>query len=329
MKAALSSLALSAAMLVLPARAFAHGADAAGIAVTERADGNVQLRIDEPEKTAGTVRVVLPAGCHAGKASPMNIGSQRVASETVARCDAPLAGRALEVVGLPAGSDALVRVESADGSVFRTVARSTSPQVDIPLAPTRGGVVLRYGALGVHHLFAGLDHLLFVVGLVLLARRLKAVTLAVTSFTIGHSITLIAAALGWLVVPTAWAELAIAASLVLLGVRIVTQDPDTPAPNVSRLGALAGAMGLLHGLGFAAALRDAGLPEGEIPLALAAFNVGIEVAQIALVLGLFAVFFVVQKARYQPRDRHRAVAGYALGALAAMWCLERAQALVG
>ncbi|MFO0615869.1 MAG: HupE/UreJ family protein [Polyangiaceae bacterium] len=185
---------------------------------------------------------------------------------------------------------------------------------------------------------AGLDHLLFIAGVVLLGARARAIAASLTAFTAGHSVTLAATVTHVLRIPPAVAELAIAGSLLFLGLRVVLSDgPEPPR----RLAIAAGSMGLLHGLGFAYALEEVGLPEGEIPLSLFGFNLGIELGQLALVAALLCAGWVASRARAKiplpspsgalaavaHRLDARRLAGYALGGAAAMWCIERALVL--
>jgi len=192
----------------------------------------------------------------------------------------------------------------------------------VPARADRWQVVRSYVALGIEHIASGPDHLLFVFGLLLLVPSLWLLVETITAFTIGHSLTLTAAVLGIARVPSRPIEVLIAVSVLVLAVEL-TGAPDRTTWLRRRPWLIAGAFGLLHGFGFAGALTEAGLPDGDVPIALAAFNVGIECGQllfIALVLGAGAMV-----RRWRPRLATLALrpAVYAMGILAAFWSFER------
>ena len=222
---------------------------------------------------------------------------------------------------------ALVRVTLADGRLVQGVVSPAHPVFTVPPRPRALDVVRDYVRLGVAHILAGPDHLLFVFGLVLLAGTARRLLVTVSAFTLGHSITLTLAALGIVDFPSRVIEVAIAASILALAVELARR-PAAPTLVRRRPWTMAAAFGLLHGLGFAAALREAGLPAGEIPLALLSFNAGIEVGQVLFVLGVLALGRAAgrQTRRMPPWARRAPV--YGMGSLAGYWFLERAIALV-
>ncbi len=239
-------------------------------------------------------------------------------TDWTADCGGDLVGLRIGVRGLVAPLTAVVRVVLADGRVAQRVVDATAPALVVPARPTRWDVVRSYGALGFRHVLSGVDHLLFVLGLVLLGGN---VLLTVTAFTLGHSLTLSLAALGLVSVPVRPVEVAIALSVLWLAIELARPVPSALG---RRPWLLAATFGLLHGLGFASALREAGLPPGEIPLALLAFNLGIEAGQV----GVVALLLV---GRTMTRPLWAAAPGwlarvpvYVMGSLAAFWCLQRA-----
>ncbi len=155
-----------------------------------------------------------------------------------------------------------------------------------------------------------------------------------TAFTLGHSVTLSLAALGLVQLPSAPVELAIAASIWVVALELARQDHERSSWAGRRPWLVAGAFGLLHGFGFAGALAEAGLPAGDIPLALVSFNVGIELGQlafIAFVLALRWALTALPSARLEPvwlGRRLGLAASYVIGVLATYWCLERGSALL-
>lgn len=230
-----------------------------------------------------------------------------------------LVGQAVSVTGLEAnGTSAIVRIRGAEGQLVQGVVDGHTPQFSVPTPEAAAPVVQRYLVMGFKHLIAGADHLLFLVALMLLVRVPRRLLATLTAFTLGHSLTLAAAALGWVQVNPALMELGIALSIVVAARELLA---DKPSPLGRRPARMAFAFGLLHGLGFAGALADAGLPQDAIPLALLAFNVGIELAQIAIV-GVVA--WPLWQLHRQPAFAGRPVLpAYAVGTLSAFWCIQR------
>ena len=315
-------------VLVWPARAFSHGLDPIGVSVRESAAGEASVTVDRPASLAdgASLEVSLGPGCAAEPRTVVPDRPGRVVERWRLRCTGPLSGRTLAISGLEAASvDAVVRVEEASGRVHRAVLTARSPRLPMSAPPSRLAVLASYSWLGAEHLARGADHLAFILGMALLARRARRIALALTAFTVGHSLTLTAMTLGLIRLPTAWAELGIAATLVWLAAEIAR--PPTRDPSVRRLALACAAVGLVHGLGFASALAEVGLPDQDIPLALFGFNAGIELGQLTLVGLAFALARVSAAARRLDADRLRPWVGHAIGSVAAMWCLERLFAL--
>jgi hypothetical protein len=253
---------------------------------------------------------------------------------------AGLTGSVIAIVGLPqARVEAVVRYSTSDGSVMTGVLRAGSSTFRVPgcvVAPRpKSSVFLDYLASGVDHILRGWDHLLFVLGLLLLVKG--ALVRTITAFTLAHSLTLALAVTGAVHVPQAPAEALIALSLMLLAAEIAR-----PAPSASiarrRPWAMALLFGLLHGFGFAGALAELGLPEDEIPLALFAFNIGVEIGQLAFVLAVLGIAWIARRMASSANDRESLavrtitkttprVPAYAIGALAAFWLIERLMSL--
>ncbi len=324
---ALVRAVLFGALLLGPRISLAHGLDPVGITVSERADGHVSVRYQVPAQVPeGRVRVALPAGCEPWLDEPSSY-----------HCDRPLSGRSLAVAGLEGRDgapslEALVKVELADGRAHRAAVDAGAPQVSVPNVPDRFATVATYSRLGAHHFVTGWDHLLFALGVLALARNPRSAALLLTSFAVGHSLTLSAAVLGYLSFPRALAELLIALTLIGLALRVGQPQADAPEHRRERPWGAAAAtlgVGLVHGLGFASALRDAGLPEGEVPAALLAFNLGVEVAQLGALLLAALVGHALGHWRPGVRAPSRLALAHALGALSVMWCCERALILVG
>ncbi|NUO54360.1 MAG: HupE/UreJ family protein [Polyangiaceae bacterium] len=323
MRRLVALLLLGAWLLFASGDALAHGLDPIGVSVREAAGGKLSVSIDRPAALApNQIDVVLEPSCTSTETSTEPSAAGRVREERVLLCDRPLTGTALAVTGLDAARvDAVVRVELSGGHVHRRVLSATDAKLELSEEAGLLATALSYVGLGAKHLALGWDHLLFVLGVAFLARSVRRAALALTAFTIGHSLTLSAAALGVLRFPTTWAEIAIAASLVWLALEVVRADGKQEP--VRRLAPASGALGLVHGLGFATALAETGLPQNEVPLALACFNIGIEVVQLVFVVALFAVVALARRGPWLTWERTRPWVGHAIGAVAAMLCIER------
>lgn len=228
---------------------------------------------------------------------------------------------------------ALLRVELADGRVIRALLDGSHPTFEIPERESRRDVALGYLKLGGEHLLTGLDHLLFLLCLCLLVRERRALLWTISAFTAGHSVTLTLATLGLVHFPQPAAEAGIALSIVLLAAELLRDEDAAHGARASwmrrRPWGMAFAFGLLHGLGFAGALGALGLPAGEIPLALLAFNLGIELGQLAFVVALLAVAWLARPLLARLPSGSIRVPAYAIGALAAFWFWSRAGSLLG
>jgi hypothetical protein len=240
-----------------------------------------------------------------------------------------LAGRRIEFPGLQFTiTDVLVRVEMADGRTWTTIARPSQPWVEMAASQTRMQVAATYVGQGIRHIVFGADHLLFVLGLLLIVQDRWMLVKTVTAFTAAHSITLAVATLGYASVPVAPLNAAIALSILFLGPEIVRSWRGETSFTIRHPWVVAFAFGLLHGFGFASALTGAGLPRRELPLALVSFNIGVELGQlgfVALVLALEQSFRVLE-VRW-PRWV-QALPGYTVGSLGAYWTVQRVALLL-
>jgi hydrogenase/urease accessory protein HupE len=237
-----------------------------------------------------------------------------------------LAGKRIEFIGLQATiTDVLVRVQMLDGMHATTLVRPSQPWIDIAASQGPWAVASVYLSHGIEHILFGFDHLLFVLGLILIVRSIRMLLLTVTGFTVAHSITLSLATLGILHVPGPPVEACIALSILLLASEIVRLQRGERSLTASWPWAVAFVFGLLHGLGFASALIDIGLPQGDIPLALFAFNAGVEVGQLAFIAAVLGVMQLAKQFNMPAvvEGPLRTVTAYGVGTVAAFWFVER------
>ena len=240
------------------------------------------------------------------------------------RCDRPLAGSRILIRGLEATqTDVLVRIEGADGAVETERLTPSQPDFIVPAKPSRLAVLWTYFQLGVEHILTGVDHLLFVLCLVLLVRDVRMLLATVTAFTVAHSITLAAATLGLVIVRSAPVEATIALSIVFLASELLRDPAQRSDITQYYPWLVAFSFGLLHGLGFAGALSEVGLPHGEIPLALFSFNVGVECGQLAFIATALSVIYLGRCALQNSPVWAPRVAAYAVGCIASYWVFER------
>jgi hydrogenase/urease accessory protein HupE len=187
----------------------------------------------------------------------------------------------------------------------------------------RGEIARAYTVLGIEHILTGVDHLLFVAGLLFLVGFRRRLVGTISAFTLAHSITLACSAFGWITLRPPPVEAAIAMSIVLVAGESL-RERDTLARRVPAL--VSFLFGLVHGLGFAGALKSIGLPQSHLPLALLCFNVGVEIGQLMMVLAAFAVVSLPVSRRWLGRARRPAL--YGIGVLAATWSWQRIAAIV-
>lgn len=219
--------------------------------------------------------------------------------------------------------DVLLLIELDGGLTYNLMAQPESPFVEIPIEPNPWTVVITYVTLGVEHILMGFDHLLFVLCLVLLIGDKKKLLLTITSFTVAHSITLALSTLGWFVLPSVPVEAVIALSIVFLAREYYFYSLGEMPLSAKAPWTVAFIFGLLHGLGFAGALADIGLPQANIPLALLFFNIGVELGQIGFIfLVIFSAYLLFKFYDFRKVWIQKAVA-YSIGGISSFWLIER------
>jgi hydrogenase/urease accessory protein HupE len=309
--------------------AHAHEIRPAYLQIDEAGPGRYQLLWRTPVLSGMRLPVVLrlPDEIH----DVTGPATQQLYDSLVERrlIDAGARGR-IEFVGLQATiTDVLVRVQMLDGTHSTTLVRPSQPWVDIAMSQGPLVVAGAYRAHGIEHILLGVDHLLFVFGLVLLVNNRWMLIKTITAFTVAHSITLALTTFGYATIPVPPLNAAIALSILFLGPEVVRAWQGGTSLTIRQPWIVAFAFGLLHGFGFASGLTQMGLPRNEIPLALFSFNVGVELGQlgfVALVLLLEKSFRVLEIRWLRAVELFPA---YAVGGLGAFWTIDRLVVMLG
>ena len=324
---------LLAAMGLMPFASFAHEARPAYLEIKEAAPGQFSVLWRTPVLAGMRLPLALqmPEGVRNVKPPEVDeLADSLVERRWIDVGPNGLAGKRIEIAGLELTiTDALVRVELLDGRTIQAIARPSHPWVEIAATQSRWEVTGTYIVEGVRHILFGADHLLFVLGLLLIVRSGWMLVKTITAFTVAHSITLAVATLGYATAPALPLNAAIALSILFLGPEIVRVWRGETSFTIRHPWVVAFAFGLLHGFGFASAMTSAGLPRQELPLALLAFNLGVEVGQLGFVALILAMerSFRVLEVRW-PRWA-QALPGYAVGTLGAFWTIQRVALLIG
>ena len=283
------------------------------------------------ESTTLKLRPQFPPGTQAITPLRSSYAAGTAVQRWRVQAEGGLAGKAIEFQNLAASRiDVLVRVERSDGTVQIGRVLPLAPRLVVTASPGAFEVAQTYTVLGIEHILMGLDHLLFVLALLILVQGTRRLIATITAFTLAHSLTLFAATLGWLNVPGPPVEAVIALSIVFVAGEIVHARQGRLGLTQRWPWLVAFSFGLLHGLGFAGALAEVGLPPLSIPMALLFFNVGVEVGQlifIGMVLGAIAVARrIARSLKIDAPSWGWRVQPYAIGAIAAFWVVQRVAA---
>ena len=316
---------LAVVIITFTSLSASHPLAPALLELTETARGEVNILWKLPLKTTtnSTVTPVFPKHCQ-------QIGTVKATVEATARITrwqlncgkAGIVGSTLTINNIASSKAlAVLRVKTIDGRRYTKILNGNEDQFEVPARQSSAQVFVNYLEFGSKHMLAGWDHLLFVVALTLLVGVNRQLILVVSMFTLGHSVTLSLAAIGdWFLSPIV-AEVFIALSIVLAFGAVL--DAKANSLFVKRAWLIALLFGLLHGLGFANALSELGLPQEEVPVALLAFNIGIELAQLLFILVLIVIARLWMLTNTPWQGWRRFLPLYSMGGLAAFWFWQR------
>jgi hydrogenase/urease accessory protein HupE len=323
-------LGLLLALQLFAAPAFAHESRPAYLQINESEAGTFEINWRRPAlgDRVLSLRAVFPEHCptQGNVANYLSQGAQ-VQRWTIQCQPDGLVGHSIAIDGLAQTiTDVLVRIQFLDGTTLTQILKPNDARMIVQGAPDLWQVIADYFVLGVGHILGGIDHLLFVLCLLLIVKGNWLLVKTITAFTAAHSITLALATLGFVHAPQAPVEAVIALSILFLAVELVKQQQGKSDIAMRAPWIVAFIFGLLHGFGFSGALAEIGLPQTDIPLALLMFNVGVEAGQL---LFIGAVLVTIRLWRYLLRiELHwlpRATA-YAIGSVSAFWIFSRVAA---
>jgi hydrogenase/urease accessory protein HupE len=220
-------------------------------------------------------------------------------------------------------TDVLVRLERLDGATQVTRLTPSDPSFVVAAPAGAMGVARTYTVLGVEHILSGIDHLLFVLALLIITRGGWKMVKTVTAFTVSHSITLTLATLGYVHLPPPPVESIIALSIVFVAAEIIRSRAGKPGLTERAPWLVAFAFGLMHGLGFAGALSEVGLPDRHIPTALLFFSVGVEAGHFLFIGIVLSLIALVRQVKMPAPHWAKLVPPYAIGSLAMFWVIQR------
>lgn len=283
------------------------------------------------ERTVAAIHPVFPVGTR-DLTPQQSLFAQgaRVTRWTI-EVEGGLQGKEIRLDNLSrTGLDGLARYRDRDGTEQVARLNGAAPGFIVRAHPGRVEVALTYTRIGIQHILEGVDHLLFVLALVLLVKSPRRLVMTVSAFTLAHSITLALATLGVLKVPGPPVEATIALSIMFVAAEILSEKQGRSGIAARKPWIVAFSFGLLHGLGFAGALAEIGLPPKAVPLALLFFNVGVEIGQLLFIGAILALMWVGAKLVVSPyrREQALAAAAYVIGGIACMWLFERASQFV-
>jgi hydrogenase/urease accessory protein HupE len=323
-------------LLVLAATAVqAHDARPNYVQITETELNTFSVMWKVPASMPGGALPypTLPDDCIAERQPAWRQAGAEYLGQQVFRCEVGLSGRivGIEFPTINPSLSTLYKIRLANGEEHLRILKPSQIEWTVPDAENRFSVATQYTLLGVEHIWIGIDHLLFVACLLFIARTPRRLLITITGFTVAHSVTLALSALDLVRIPTPPVEAMIGLSVLFMAWEIAKGNQDSLTHRFPV--AVSASFGLLHGFGFAAVLRDIGLPQTELPTALLFFNVGVEIGQVLFVLALLAGFVILRPAfvRLLRSAKDNEVhwsslttpASYLIGTMASLWMFER------
>jgi hydrogenase/urease accessory protein HupE len=320
------ALILCLGLLALAPLAQAHESRPAYLEINETASGRYDVLWRTPVNAGMRLPIVLKFPDDARNVTEPNIRelSDSVVERRIIELDGSLVGKRIDFVGLQATiTDVLARVRLLDGSESTTLVHPSQAWMEVTGSRGLLSVAGSYTLLGIEHIGFGIDHLLFVLALLIITTGTMRLIKTVTAFTVAHSITLALATLGFVHVPLKPVEATIALSIVFVAFEIIRRREGQNGITSRAPWIVAFIFGLLHGFGFAGALSDVGLPQNHIPAALFFFNVGVEIGQIAFITVVLGFIALVRRIPLRVPRWAELIPPYAIGSIAMFWVVQR------
>ena len=320
-------LAITMFMLAMAVPALAHEVRPAYLQMHEDKPGEFQVIWKRPMRGDMQLGLSPEFSGHTENLTPVVTRERHNASVATWRMKSidPLRGQTIRIAGLDVTmTDVLVRIAFADGTTWTQRLTPGDPAMRIPVRESSLTVAGIYLGLGIEHILTGIDHLLFVLALLIITGGGLKLVKTVTAFTVAHSLTLALATLGFVHVPQQPVEAVIALSIVFVAAEILRSRKGQMSITERAPWIVAFTFGLLHGFGFAGALTEVGLPQGDIPLALLFFNAGVETGQLIFIATVL-IFIATGRRIWRSLLPHWAgmIAPYAIGSIAMFWVIQR------
>tara|TARA_R110001606_G_scaffold11559_7_gene50119 strand:+ start:2891 stop:3880 length:990 start_codon:yes stop_codon:yes gene_type:complete len=319
-------LSICFGLALCPTSARADELRPAYIEMTEQSPGQWSLlwKASTNSRLGQSGEIIIPENCKIEGERQREYSGSNILTRLALRCDGSVQGRTIGLKGLELSTtDALVRIAPMDSAMQTVRLTPDQPSATLAKPSVISNVAATYTILGFEHILLGFDHLFFVLALVLLLKGGWLVAKTVTAFTIAHSLTLVGTTLGLLSLPSQPVEAVIALSIIFLAVEVVKAKPDDRRLSERFPWIVAFLFGLLHGFGFAGALAEIGLPEGDVPLALLTFNLGVEIGQLVIVALALAALYGIQKLQSNWLHPTKTAMAYGIGIIATYWFVER------
>jgi len=302
---------------------YAHQTGLSYVEMSEQTSKKISVVYKKPlgDIKAEDITLNFPSRCTKISKIDRNIVNGFIIQKYTLECESSLVGHRIWIEGLVRSDRGVVAIYKNKDFQQQAVLKASSPFMLVDKYYSKESLFFEYVDLGVVHILKGYDHLMFVFLLVLLAPTRKILFIAVSAFTLSHSLTLAFAILGIVKISIAYVEAMIALSIIFLAREMIVENKESLTRKY--LGIVAFIFGLLHGFGFSSVLSSIGLPQDEIPLALFSFNVGIELGQLLFVGVTYILLMILKRYLFAYEERVLRVFVYAIGAFSAFWFLQR------
>ena len=309
-------------LFLLISSLYAHKSGLSYLNIVEK-NNHIDITYKKPlnDLLVKDIKFEFDSSCYVDGAIFEKISNGFITKKFNLKCKNGLKNTKLWVNGLVRSDKGVMVIYETTNTKQKALLRSTTPYMELNYKSSSFELFLEYVKLGIEHILGGYDHLSFVMGLILIASSRRKLLIAVTSFTLAHSITLISGMLGLIGVAVSFVEAMIALSIIFLAREIVLNNKTTLTYN--HLEIITFIFGLLHGFGFATSLKDIGLPQDSIGLSLFSFNVGIELGQLIFIFIMLFLIFFIKRLSFFNEVKFKIVTSYFIGIISSYWLIDR------